>query len=107
MASPKPVTSGSVKVVKKTSATSRANKNFDASISASRAKSGRTAKESAELINNQNSLNKAVGWSKSKTVKINSGTKTARTPMKPKAKPTTRRGGGLRGGGLNIGDVQK
>ena len=45
---------GNVKVVASTTNTSRANQNHNSTTGASRAKSGRTAKQSAEFINAQN-----------------------------------------------------
>jgi hypothetical protein len=88
MASPKPITGifaplkkkivnnnikasgGNVKVVAPTTATSRANRNHNATIDASRAKSGSTAKQSGEFINAQNQYDKATGNSNSKVVPI-------------------------------------
>jgi len=61
---------GSVKVVPPTTATSRANKNNNSTTGASRAKSGSTAKQSAEFINAQNQYDKATGNSNSKVIKI-------------------------------------
>ena len=63
---------GNVKVVAPTTNTSRANRNHNATIDASRAKSGRTAKESAEFINAQNQYNKATGNSNSRVVSTRS-----------------------------------
>lgn len=69
---------GSVKVVPSTSNTTRADNNHLATLNASRAKSGRTAREGAQSVNESNAAAKASGTSSAGTVKINS--KRVRTP---------------------------
>ena len=61
---------GSVKVVESTTNTSRANRNHNSTTGASRAKSGSTAKQSAEFINAQNQYDKATGNSNSNLIRI-------------------------------------
>ena len=61
---------GNVKVVASTTNTSRANQNHNSTTGASRAKSGRTAKQSAEFINAQNQYDKATGNSNSNLIRI-------------------------------------
>ena len=83
---------GSVKTVGQQSNTARANINSIITIATNRAKSGRTAREGAQSINEANAAAKASGTSSAGTVKINSSK--VRTP---------RIAGGLMGGSGGAG----
>ena len=76
-----------VKVIKKTDSFSRDVKNIREQGRVLGAKEGTVAKSAAKKIEASNAAKKAAGKSKSKVIKIGRGS--------------------LRGGGLNIGDVQK
>ena len=92
----------SVKVVGPQSNTARANINSNNTLATNRAKSGRTAREGAQSVNEANAAAKASGTSSAGTVKINSAR--VRTPSN--VRPVMPVRGGMRissgaGGGLN------